>query len=562
MGHITGGGVLLKVLRRCGVQYFFANFGTEYASTIHDYLVAGGEGMPEMIVCPHEATAVSMAHGFGMVSNKPQAVLVHSLPGLANSVGGIVNASSSQVPLILISGLTAFSLKGYKGSRRIRVHWGQESRDQGELVRQFVKWDYSVKSLEQIPEAAVRAYEAASSQPQGPAYLSVPMEWLMGEWRGEIRHRTPVEASLGGASPSFVKEVASKLIEAENPLIITRSLGRWREAVGLLRRVAETVGARVRWAVGDYVNLPNTHPLSEPINVGEADVILVVEADVPWIPRDEEPREDAYVAYVGMDGVRLGYPIWGFGFHASETCHPAIFLRQLAEELEAARSSRLRERAADRVERAREESSRSWDTRVRAAESDLSHGIITKRAASYILGKTISRDDMIVNEYCLQVDYVRFEEPGTFYGEPPSGSLGWGLGAALGAKLAEPSRKVVAVLGDGSFLFNNPASGLLVSKWYGIPLMIVVMNDSSWGDVKKAVADYLGDPETMHRRIPGVDYPEEVEFASMAESLGIKAYRVENPSELEEVFRKAYMELRDGKTVLVDVKVSPAPLTT
>ncbi len=562
MGHITGGGVLLRVLKRCGVRYFFANFGTEYASMIHDYLETNGEGMPEMIICPHEATAVSMAHGFGMVSGRPQAAMVHSLPGLANSVGGVINASSSQVPLILVSGLTAFSLKGYKGSRRIRVHWGQESRDQGGLVRQFVKWDYYVKSLEQIPEAVVRAYEAAASHPQGPVYLAVPMEWLMEEWHGEISHRRPLEASLGGASPEFVKQIASRLAESENPLIITKSLGRWREAVELLRRAAEIVGARVRWAVGDYVNLPNTHPLSAPISIKDADTILVIEADVPWIPRDEEPREDAYVVYVGLDGVRLGYPMWGFGFHVSETCHPEIFLRQLITELENLSSSSLREKAADRMGEARDEWGRNWRKRVREVESDLSQGIITKRAASYILGKTISRDDIIVNEYCLDVNYVRFEKPGTFYGEPPSGSLGWGLGAALGVKLAEPSGRVVAVLGDGSLLFNNPASGLLVSRWYGIPLMIVVLNDSSWGDVKKAVADYLGDPETMHRRIPGVDYPEEVEFASMAQALGIEGYRVENPGELEDTLREAYSRLGEGKAVLVDVRVAPTPLTT
>ena len=211
--------------------------------------------------------------------------------------------------------------------------------------------------------------------------------------------------------------------------------------------------------------------------------------------------------------------------------------------------------------KAREEWEALWRRRVRNAESDLSQGVITKRAASYMLGKTISRADLIVNEYCLRVNYLHFQEPGIYYGEPPSGALGWGLGAALGAKLANPHRKVIAVLGDGSYIFNNPVSAHLVSKWYGIPLMVVVMNDSSWGDVKRAVVDYLGDPEAMHRRIPGVDFPEEVEFAGMAEGLGLKSYRVEEASELEDALRRAYNELSEGKPVLVDIKVSPTPTT-
>jgi pyruvate ferredoxin oxidoreductase alpha subunit len=161
---LTGGGLLLKSLKKAGFDVFFLNSGTEYASLLLDYRLLEKAERPEMVVCLHEATAASAAYGYTAASGNLSAVLVHTTPGVANALNNIINAKTANIPVLLVSGITPFTQSGHQGSKNLRVHWGQETRNIEQLVGQFVKWSYVVKSPTEIHEAVVRAAEVMSAE--------------------------------------------------------------------------------------------------------------------------------------------------------------------------------------------------------------------------------------------------------------------------------------------------------------------------------------------------------------------------------------------------------------
>src|SRR5574342_1029867 len=180
----TGAEAFLEQVRALGaVQYMYANTGTDHGPIIAAMAKSGGEDPRGIrpIVVPHEMAAVSMAHGYYNVTHKPQMVLVHTLPGTANALGGILNANSSNVPLFLVAGRTPITEGELRGGKSQNIHWRQESRDQGNVVREWVKWDYEVRTNQNLATVVRRAYKIAMTEPRGPVYLNLPREWLCEE---------------------------------------------------------------------------------------------------------------------------------------------------------------------------------------------------------------------------------------------------------------------------------------------------------------------------------------------------------------------------------------------
>src|ERR671919_2641599 len=176
----NGAEAFLAQVRALGVRYLFANTGTDHGPIIEALARTAKEDPNDIqpIVVPHEIAAVSMAHGYYNVTQRPQMVLVHTLPGTANALGGIINAQSCHVPLFLVAGRTPITEGELRGGKSQNIHWRQESRDQGALVREFVKWDYELRTNQNLPAVVARAYKIAMSEPRGPVYLTLPREWL------------------------------------------------------------------------------------------------------------------------------------------------------------------------------------------------------------------------------------------------------------------------------------------------------------------------------------------------------------------------------------------------
>jgi acetolactate synthase I/II/III large subunit len=552
----------LSLLAARGIRWMFGNGGTDFAPIVEALvrMKARGAPFPEPITVPHEQVVASMAHGAAMVSGDPQLVMAHVTVGTANLLNGIINASRANAPILFTAGRSPITERGLRGSRDLHIHWSQESFDQGAMVREWVKWDYELRNGSQLETVVDRALALCSAEPRGPVYLTLPREVLASERPdGSFAPRpTAVGSGLDHPRPAGIAEAAAALRAARNPLIVTSGAGRDPRAVGALVALADLAAIPVVEPGRTFVNFPTTHPLHAGFDsnalVADADVILVVEADVPWIPARAEPRADATVIHLGVDPQHARYPIWGFRADVAITAAPAAGLRALAEELG---DFAVRDRASleDRraIWTARHEANRSaWRGAANAGATASPVDFAWLAAA---IGQILGDETICINEYDLLPQFLDFERPGSYFGYPPSGGLGWGLGAALGAKLAAPNKTVVCCVGDGSYLFGEPLTAHWVSRALGLPVLFVVFNNEAWNAVKVSTGMVYPEGLTLVSASPPFsDLRPQGRFDQVVAAFGGYGERVEHGGEVAPALQRAVRVVREeGRQALLNV---------
>ena len=544
----------LELLRERGIKYFFGNAGTDFASLVDAFAKFAVEGKqyPRPITVPHEFVAVSMAHGYYMVTGEPQVVMVHVIVGTANASGAIINAARAQVPIIFSAGRTPVTEAGFTGSRNVLIHWAQESFDQASLVREFVKWDYELRNFAQLETVVDRALAIATSEPGGPVYLTLPRE-VLAESHEELTINTvPRQQSHRVTVPEVaqVKEVAKLIAEATNPLIITSSVGRDPQAVEALVAFAESFAIPVVVGVGKtHMNFPTSHPLhlgfdSTPY-LKEADVVLVIETDVPWLPTVVSPKETACVIQLGHEPLYNRYPIRGHAADIALAAQPRATLHLLTEEI-LPYQEQAAQKIANRFETVRAEHKQqreAWDAEAEAVKEDKP---IDAAWLSACINQVLDAETIVVNEYDLVPTQVNLTVPGSFFGPSPAAGLGWGIGAALGAKLAAPEKTVIATVGDGSYLFNVPTSCHFVSQAYNLPILVVVFNNQCWGAVRGAAASVHPEGwavKTNH--FPLSELSPTPSYEMICQANGGYGERVEEPNEVLPAIKRALHAVKE-----------------
>src|SRR5258705_3340225 len=190
----------LGLLASRGVEYLFANGGTDFAPVVEAYAKGQSLGwrLPEIVIVPHETMGVAMVHGYAMVTGRPQAMMVHVGVGTSNSMNGLINASRQNVPIFFTAGRTPITESGaLPAARNNYIHWAQEHFDQGGMLREFMKWDYELRHAEQVETIIDRGLAIAKSEPQGPVYVTLPREILASSFTSEFSKT----ASIAPASP-------------------------------------------------------------------------------------------------------------------------------------------------------------------------------------------------------------------------------------------------------------------------------------------------------------------------------------------------------------------------
>ena len=283
-----------------------------------------------------------------------------------------------------------------------------------------------------------------------------------------------------------------------------------------------------------------------------ADVMVVLECDVPWMATLAAPRPETFIAQAGVDPLYARYPMRTHRSDLTVTTTSAALLRALDEALterqatiDPARAERLARRAAavrDGVERQRE--------REVAAG-----GPITKALMSMVLGDALGPDAIVCNEYWGQPDLLRRSRPGTYFYLPPAGGLGWALPVALGAKHAAPERTVVATIGDGAYLFANPAACHHAAAKHGLPVLTVVANNATWGAVEHATRAVYPEGRAVtrgERRLS--DLSPSPDFAAYCRASGGLGERVTERDELGPALERALHAVQaEGRQALLDV---------
>lgn len=553
----TAADSFLSQLRTSGVDYVFANAGTDFPPII-DALAQDPEGsgrFPEVLAIPHETVAVGMAHGYFLASGKPQAVMVHVNVGLANSVMGAINAAADAAPMLLCSGRTPVTEGARTGARSSPIHWGQEMPDQAALVRQSVKWDYELKYPEQAADAVVRGLAIAQSDPPGPVYLSLPRE-VLSEAHPPQPAPAPVAPARAGSAPKArIAEVARALEAARSPLIVTQGV-RGTAAAEALAALAETLDIPVVEHFATRFALPTDHPMNAGRAVdpwlAEADLVLVVDALVPWIPQAASPAAGARVVSIGPDPLFARAPVRGF---ASDTTLAGDVAAILTELRAAARP--------DRADAGAREARRARLTERRASRRAALAGAVERAQASPMLQPWISdclsralpEDALIFNELGCDAAFLNLRRPDSYFATPLSGGLGWGLPAALGAQLADRSRQVVACVGDGSYVFANPTACHHAAEMHGLPLLTIVMNNQKWNAVRRSTLQMYPDWDESARPMPLTVLSPGPDYSRMAAACGAAAERVEDWRALPEALDRALALSAGGRQTMLEIVV-------
>ena len=538
----------LALLADRGVDYLFANAGTDFAPLIEAFskAEANGDKVPKPVTVPHENVAVSMALGYYLKTGRPQLVMVHVNVGTANAVCGVMNAWRGNIPVLFSAGRTPFSEDGeLPGKRSGEIHWPQEMRDQGAMVREFVKWDYQLPNGEVLENAVDRAINISMSEPKGPIYLTLPREVLAApvekfSFQSPSRHRTP--------SPPFpdtraIDEAAQMIARAENPLIITSSAGRDEADMARLAALAEAFAIPVSQRKPRYVALPTDHPMHMGFNpdalLKDADCIIVVECDVPWIPGKRGPRPDAKIIHLGVDPIFSAYPMRSFECDLAVTGVLGATLPALTEALLTRQAG-----AHDRVEARRKRIAGERET-MRAQWLATLERMRDARPMSapwitHCLDQVKGEDGILIKESPITFEHMRFTKPGTMYSVGAAGGLGWGLGTARGVKAAARDKLVICTVGDGAYMFGNPVPAHYVSAAEDLPILTVVFNNQMWGAVKRNTREVYPDGyAAKSNREPLTYFDPALKFEKAVEVAGGYGESVEDPAQLPRAIERA-----------------------
>ncbi|HYU11324.1 MAG TPA: thiamine pyrophosphate-requiring protein [Stellaceae bacterium] len=535
----------LALLAERGVEYLFANAGTDFAPIVEAYAKAAHSGLPapKPLIATHENLALSMAHGYAVASGRVPAVMVHVSVGTANAICGVFNAARENVPILFTAGRSPLTETGLAGTRDTYIHWAQEMFDQAGMLREMVKWDYELRNGAQLETVIDRALTLATSPPEGPVYLSLPREVLAEALPGFAYDSPSRRVAASPPAPDEVAVVAAAriLAAAQNPLIVTADAGRDHAAVPALAEFAERFAIPVVEHRLRHLSLPADHPCHlgyDPTPLlDDADAILVIDCDVPWTPSRKAPPPDCRVIHIGVDPLFSRYPIRGFTCDVAITGATRLVLPRLLAALAPLADKAAVAARRQRVGERREAQRAAWRKTEEEAEAMRP---IHPAWVSACLAAARDPASILVNEYTLLPEHCPSTRPGGYFGSSPAAGLGWGAGAALGVKLAQPDRQVVAVLGDGSYLFANPVAVHHAATMHRLPVLFIVVNNAMWGAVRRATLGmYPAGEAARSNRPPFIELDELPAFERVCAAAGGYGERVEDPAALPGALARA-----------------------
>ena len=578
-----GSDLVVDLLRAAGVEYVALNPGATYRG-LHDSLVNyGGNRAPELVLTTHEEIAVALAHGYAKAKGAPMAAVVHDIVGLQHASMAIFNAFCDRAPVLVLGATGPMDAT----RRRPWIDWIHTALVQGTQVRDYVKLDDQPASVAALPEAFLRAWRVARTEPLGPVYLCLdaglqeqPLEHPVA-LPDVARFRPPTPPH---ADPQALDEAARLLAEARFPVIVVESLGRRPEATPALCRLAELLAAPMIDLAGESQGRPSV-PADHPLDmsdarhevVGEADVILALDVTSFLSGLGETDRstrevrllnEAARVIAVSLDD--YAFRSWAHTFQSLApvdlpiAADAALTLPALVAAVE----DRLK---ADRAAPERQARARRIDARHTALRAEWRASVSLERGLSPLAPSVLAAE---VWEVLKDEDWVLANgtgkgwarrlwnwQPQRSYGGSGGAGLGYGLPAALGVTLAHRGSGKVCVnlQADGDMLYV--VSGLYTAAHHRLPLLTVMFNNRTYGNDEahqETVAKARGRP--VENKVVGIRIDDPApDFARIAQGFGVHAEGpIDTAAAVGPALRRALRVVKDdGRPALVDVITRP-----
>ena len=555
---------LVSLLAAHGVEYLFLNPGTDTAPVQEAVysLAEAGLPAPTVLLSTFESVSLAAAHAYWKMTGRPQAVFVHVDAGTQNLGAQVHNVLRDRAGVVVIAGKTPYGEKAdTSGGRNAPIQWQQDVPDQAGIIRGYAKWIQEITRPEMLDRAIGRALQVAASSPAGLAYLTVSRDVLMdppaldaSRVRG---YAVPLPPAPG---PDAVALIAAALAAADAPVLVTSRIGRTAAGFAAAADLADLAGVLVTGRLeGGPVTLPTRHPMnvaSRPeaaAAISAADVILLVESDVPWLPGTVTLRPDVQVFHVDPDPSKPSMPLWSYPVDVAVQADGAATLAAVAAELRrlAGEQPTVAKRLADRV------------ALLRGRPTELPElpesGPLTPIGVMRALSAVIDAEDIVIEEAVTNAAAVyeglERTKPGTIMGSAAPG-LGWALGGSLGVKLARPDRRVIAVTGDGTFLFGVPTSALMMAAQWETPFLTVILNNNGYRASRLPVYGLFPDGVSARRReAVGTRFTKAPDYPALAAACHAHGERVEKAEDLVPALRRALAALDSGQAAVLECVV-------
>lgn len=537
--------------------------------------------------------ALSMADGFARYSNKPQCVIVHVDVGTQGLAAAVHNASCGRAPVLIFAGLSPYTLEGeYRGSRTEYIHWIQDVPDQKKIVEQYCRYTGEIKGGRNVKQLVNRALQFATSDPQGPVYLYGAREPMEEDIEPYHLDQAQWQSISPAALPSDgVKLIADHLLAAKEPLMIVGYTGRNAESVTLAVQLADKIpGLRVLDTGGSDMCFPANHPAALGLRYGSdpavknADFILVVDCDVPWIPTQCRPRADAKIIHVDVDVLKQQMPVFYIPAFARFKADSATAFSQINHYLESQTdlSARLSSDAYKTASEQRKEShEKRWGEARELARlpADPKNSAIDPHVLGGQIRKLVPEDTIFAVEAVTLSLFISDQIAAIL---PKSwincggGGLGWSGGGALGIKLAtdfenrdeqagdkvgtNKGKFVTQIVGDGTYLFSVPGSVYWIAQRYSIPVLTIVLNNKGWNAPRRSMLLVHPDGEgsKVDNKELNISFDPTPNYAGIAKAAtGDKAWagQVSSVAELLEELPKAIDAVKGGRCAILEVKL-------
>jgi thiamine pyrophosphate-dependent acetolactate synthase large subunit-like protein len=574
-----GSDLVVELLKALGIEYVALNPGSSFRG-IHDSLVnyeSGRRPNPEMILCCHEEIAVSVAHGYAKAAGKPMAAIVHDVVGLQHASMAIYNAWCDRAPIIVMGGTGPMNTS----KRRPWIDWIHTAVVQGNLVRDFVKWDDQPFGVEAIPNAMLRGYRIAMTEPKGPVYLCFDVTDQEAALDKEIplpdaaRFRPPAPLQ---AEADAIKEAARLLSEVQNPVIVADYLGRNNQAVLSLVELADLLAIPVI-DLGARLNFPNTHPLNltgrNKELVADADVILgldvmdlfgaLVRHDAASHVSQAATKPGCKVIHVTLADMSVRG--WTSDFQELApvdlpiVASTGVFLPALIEEIrrQGKYSKGVVEERRKALAAQHEEIRAHWQGVLKRRWDERP---ISPPRLAHEVWESIRRESWLLVAGGFRSWPQRlwdWDKPGLYLGGYGGGGLGYAPGASVGASLIHRGKGTICVnlQRDGDLLYTT--SALWTAANTGVPLLTVMTNNRVYyNDVEhqEKVAIARGRPPENKFIGMAMEQPP-VDFASLARSFGVFGEGpITEPDKIRPALDRALNVIKkEGRPALVDVVI-------
>jgi thiamine pyrophosphate-dependent acetolactate synthase large subunit-like protein len=554
---MSGGEVMAEFLLEWKIPYVFGLGGSEEVGFL-DALV--DRVQLQYVQGLHETVVMAMADGYTRMSGQTSFVNLHSVAGTAYALGQIVNAYKDRMPIVITAGDQSTKIRGHNAFL--------EAVNLAQIPRDYTRWHWDVLSVQTIPDVLRRAFLFAQVPPGGPTFVTFSKDmWEERVKRVEIlpRSRSQLESSLH-PDPGAVSKVVDMLLRAQMPVIVaSRELSRYG-GVKQIKEISELLGAPVfsdLFIGHSPIVFPTTHPQysgffaedpSYPSNfdlywsVGGTMFTVMAAPPEPLVPRA------AQVIHTSLDGAEIGrnYPVDVMMLAnvslAAEAVLNELRRRNLPATVIEDRRRRVHEYARQRRQKLEEQARKVWN----------SQPIASARLAMELNRRLDPKAVVVVEmptEEQLACSYLDFDQSGGGRRQltTSGGCLGWAVAAAIGAKIAESDRQVVALVGDGGFQFGVQA--LWSAARYEVPVGIIIWNNNGYQSNRHFLHQYGGRAAATGRYVSSsLDSPE-IDHVAISKGYGVEAERVVHPDQLANAIDRCLRTIASGRPYLLDVKI-------